>query len=85
LVGELGIPFGGFRESKAIQLRVDFDRLHGIIISFSRGSAVRGPAQSCTLRHGQMTEAGGHFWDTIRSYICIGLLLASRWTPGFCF
>jgi hypothetical protein len=33
LLGELGILLGGFRESKAVQLRVDLDRLHGTIIA----------------------------------------------------
>jgi len=30
--GKLGILLGGFRESKAVQLRVDLNRLHAIII-----------------------------------------------------
>ena len=32
-LGELGILLGGFRESQAVQLRVDLNRLHVIIIS----------------------------------------------------
>ena len=33
VLGELGILLGGFRESKAVQLRVDLNRLHAIIKS----------------------------------------------------
>jgi hypothetical protein len=32
VLGELGIVLGGFRESKAVQLRVDLNRLHATII-----------------------------------------------------
>jgi hypothetical protein len=32
MIGELGILLGGFPESKAVQFRVDLNRLHAIII-----------------------------------------------------
>jgi hypothetical protein len=33
VLGELGIPLGGFRESEEVQLRVDLNRLHATIIT----------------------------------------------------
>jgi len=39
VLGELGILLGGFRESKAIQLWVDLNRLHATIIPSPSGSA----------------------------------------------
>jgi hypothetical protein len=43
---ELGILLGGFRESKAVQLRVDLNRLHATIIA----SRVEAPSLSDPVR-----------------------------------
>ena len=40
LLGEVWVQFGGFRESTAIQLRVDLNRLHGTIITPSVNTAL---------------------------------------------
>jgi len=57
VLGELGILLGGFRESKAVQLRVDLNRLHATIIP----SRVEAPSLPDTVRDvtswGQTTEA----------------------------
>ena len=51
--GKLGILLGGFRESKAVQLRVDLNRLHAIIIpSQMENGGIRevwkiGPSRDC--------------------------------------
>ena len=46
VLGELGILLGGFRESKAVQLRVDLNRLHATIIP----SCVEAPSLPDTVR-----------------------------------
>ncbi len=46
VLGELGILSGGLRESKAVQLRVDLNRLHATIIA----SRVEAPSLPDTVR-----------------------------------
>jgi hypothetical protein len=46
VLGELGILLGGFRESEAVQLRVDLNRLHATIIP----SRVEAPSLPDTVR-----------------------------------
>ena len=46
---ELGIQFSGFCDSKAIQLGVDFDRLHATIITLPGRSALTGRTHSPDL------------------------------------
>ena len=62
VLGELGILLGGFRESKAVQLRVDLNRLHATIIaSRVEAPSLPGPLRDVVVARRRKPTIGPHF------------------------
>jgi hypothetical protein len=83
VLGELGILLGGFSEGKAVQLRVDLNRLHATIIPSRVESAFTARPSSrhylvATRRKGLSVPNPGHLPGCRQSGCCMSNRLPPR-------